>query len=323
MEFRILGGTGICVSVLGFGCGSIGGLFVRGTRQAQRRAVEVALEGGINYFDTAGQYGDGVSEENLGSVLRELGAAVLVGTKVLLTPGDLPAATSVLRTKLERGLRRLQLDRVDVVTLHSRLGAAPGALRARDVTGRVAAAMHEIVEAGLATAVGFTGLGDTKDILEVARCGHFDSFQCYFNLLNPSAAEPGSPDGVAQDFGGVLAVATGAGLGSFCVRVLAGGALSGREERHELARTPGSAMAEGGDYADDVRRARVIRSQLRTVPELSLPALALRYALGERRFSSVLVGFSDAADVRRALAWEASGALPPSLFAPGRRIPSG
>src|SRR5690242_14036804 len=88
MDLRALGTTGLTVSALGFGCGSIGGLMVRGEPAAQRAAVARALDAGITYFDTAPQYGDGRSEENLGRTLRDLGAwdRVVVGTKVRLAP---------------------------------------------------------------------------------------------------------------------------------------------------------------------------------------------------------------------------------------------
>ena len=65
---------------------------VRGEPAEQRAAVARAIEGGITYFDTAAQYGEGRSEENLGRVLRELGADVLVGTKVRLAPDEVPDA---------------------------------------------------------------------------------------------------------------------------------------------------------------------------------------------------------------------------------------
>ena len=70
MEYRTLGRTGLRVSALGFGCGSIGGLMVRGQEDEQRRTFERALEAGITYFDTAPSYGDGRSEETLGRAGR-------------------------------------------------------------------------------------------------------------------------------------------------------------------------------------------------------------------------------------------------------------
>jgi aryl-alcohol dehydrogenase-like predicted oxidoreductase len=86
MEYRELGRTGLRVSMLGFGCGNVGGLIIRGTSQDRVRAVARAMEAGINYFDTAPSYGNGQSERHLGEVLRELRADVYVGTKARLAP---------------------------------------------------------------------------------------------------------------------------------------------------------------------------------------------------------------------------------------------
>src|SRR5438445_12243325 len=88
MELRSLGRTGLTVSTLGFGCGNVGGLMIRGTPADQERAVGRALALGINYYDTAPSYGAGESERNLGRVLRTLRAPVLVGTKFRVEPPD-------------------------------------------------------------------------------------------------------------------------------------------------------------------------------------------------------------------------------------------
>jgi len=69
MEYRTLGKTGVRVSVQGFGCGNVGGLMVRGTPAGRERAVARAIELGVNYFDTAPSYGDGLSERHLGQAL--------------------------------------------------------------------------------------------------------------------------------------------------------------------------------------------------------------------------------------------------------------
>src|SRR5687767_8736945 len=95
MEYRTLGRTGLRVSTLGFGCGNVGGLMIRGKPAERERALARALEWGINYFDTASLYGDGQSEQNLGQTLRALKAEVYVGTKVRLAPvlpGEIPDA---------------------------------------------------------------------------------------------------------------------------------------------------------------------------------------------------------------------------------------
>jgi hypothetical protein len=58
--------------VLGFGCGAVGGLIVRGDPDDQERTIARAIAAGVNYFDTAVQYGNGESETNLGRVLQRL-----------------------------------------------------------------------------------------------------------------------------------------------------------------------------------------------------------------------------------------------------------
>jgi L-galactose dehydrogenase/L-glyceraldehyde 3-phosphate reductase len=66
MEERLFGRTGMRLSVLGFGCGAVGGLMVRGDPHDQERTIARAINARINYFDTAVQYGSGESEKNLG-----------------------------------------------------------------------------------------------------------------------------------------------------------------------------------------------------------------------------------------------------------------
>src|SRR3977135_1186102 len=109
MEQRPLGSTGLAVSALGFGCGAVGGLMVRGDAAEQRQAVSRALDAGITYFDTAASYGDGLSEEHLGQVLQDLGAwsRVVVGPKFRLRPEDLAQPAAAIRASLEASLARL------------------------------------------------------------------------------------------------------------------------------------------------------------------------------------------------------------------------
>ena len=122
MKYRNLGKTGLKVSELGFGCGSIGGLMVRGDRKDQLRVVERTIESGINYFDTARIYGDGQSETNLGQVLKELKPDVVIGTKVQLTAGDMERIEEATIESVEGSLKRLGLECVDLIQLHNQVG---------------------------------------------------------------------------------------------------------------------------------------------------------------------------------------------------------
>src|SRR4051812_29380939 len=120
VEQRELGNTGLRVSALGFGCGAVGGLMVRGSAEEQRRAVATALDAGITYFDTAALYGDGQSELSLGRALADLNAwsRVVVGTKVRL-PETVDNPRAAIRAGLEASLARLGHDSVDVFHLHN------------------------------------------------------------------------------------------------------------------------------------------------------------------------------------------------------------
>ena len=120
MQLRVFGRTGMQLSVLGFGCGAVGGLMVRGDPADQERTVARAIAAGVNYFDTAVQYGDGESEKNLGRVLQNLNPAnVAVGTKVRLSPGEFGRIDDAVTISLEGSLARLRLDRVDILHLHN------------------------------------------------------------------------------------------------------------------------------------------------------------------------------------------------------------
>src|SRR5438552_791759 len=120
MQLRVFGRTGMRLSVLGFGCGVVGGLMVRGDAADQERTIARAVAAGVNYFDTAVQYGDGESEKNLGRVLQKLKPAnVAVGTKVRLPPGEFGRIDDAVRISLEGSLARLRLDRVDILHLHN------------------------------------------------------------------------------------------------------------------------------------------------------------------------------------------------------------
>src|SRR5438093_335762 len=127
MESRSLGKTGLTVSTLGFGCGNVGGLIIRGTPAERERAVARAIELGINYFDTAPSYGDGQSEQNLGQVLKALKPKVYVGTKFRVDGSDLADIPRAVARSLDASLRRLGLERVDLLQLHNRIEPARGA----------------------------------------------------------------------------------------------------------------------------------------------------------------------------------------------------
>src|SRR5262252_7249873 len=107
METRTFGRTAVNLSILGFGCGAVGGLMVRGAPADQERAIARALEAGVNYFDTAAMYGSGASETNLGRVLTKLKPSVIVGTKVRIPSADFGRIAAVVTESLDASLKRM------------------------------------------------------------------------------------------------------------------------------------------------------------------------------------------------------------------------
>jgi aryl-alcohol dehydrogenase-like predicted oxidoreductase len=311
MELRRLGRTGLSVSALGFGCGAIGGLMVRGDHSAQRQGIGHAIEAGVRYFDTAPGYGDGRSEENLGRVLRELRAEVVVGTKVRLTPEDLSDIPGAIRRSLEASLRRLQLERVELFQLHNRIGNnLPGALAVEQVLGPVVEGLEAVREAGLIDHYGITATGDTTDVRRVVESDRISTAQVYMNVLNPSAGWAGHhPDG-GQDFAGLIDRAAEHDIGVINIRPLAAGAVAGTESRHDNAGHPGNEAIAGTVYRDDLERAGRV-ADLAAQFGLEGPVeLAFRFALAKPGVSTVLVGFSDESQLTDAIRWAERGPLP-------------
>jgi aryl-alcohol dehydrogenase-like predicted oxidoreductase len=305
------------VSALGFGCGAVGGLFVKGTEAEQRQAFDEAVAAGITYFDTAPGYGNGLSETNLGRVLAATAAPVVVGTKVRLEVSDVADAAGAVRRSVEASLRRLQRERVDLIQLHNRIGFSQdersGQLDVADVLGPVADALDEARAAGLADHVGFTGLGETSAVQRILASGRIETVQTYFNAVNPSAGWAGSAPADGQDFGGMIDQAAAAGVGVIVIRPLAGGALGADAPRHPYANQGGGGLVSGADFDSDVRRAQAMARLARELGLESPAELSVRLIQAKPGVSTVLVGYSDREQLAAALRWTARGPLDPAV----------
>jgi aryl-alcohol dehydrogenase-like predicted oxidoreductase len=317
MEYRVLGRTGLRVSALGFGCGNVGGLMVRGTRAERERAVARALELGVNFFDTAPAYGDGVSEEHLGQSLETLGARCLVATKVRLGGDGLADPGKAVTRSLETSLRRLRRERVDLLQLHDpvRVARASGEPGADEVLERILPALEALRRAGKVGFVGMTAIGDTPAVHRVLTAGAVDLAQVCFNLLNPSAGVEVPSGFPGQDFDRLLDRARAQKIGVIVIRVLAAGALSGEATRHPIAVPTVEPIASGPDYATDVGRVRALRVLVDEGHVGSLVEAALRFPLGFDAVSTVLLGYSSQAHLETAAAAIGKGPLSPDAMA--------
>lgn len=300
MEQRRLGRTGLMVSVLGYGCGAIGGLMVRGTAAEQERAIGRALDRGVTYFDTAFAYGDGVSETNLGRALKTLGATPVIGTKVRIYDDGRGDIAGGIAASLAGSLKRLGQERVDLFQLHNPItlhGRAPSFTDA-EILEQAVPALQRAQAAGLIGHYGITGIGDAAALRHVLDDGGFATAQIPYNLLNPSAAAP-APAGM-PDLGRIIDHAAARDVGVIGIRVLAGGALSGSAARHPIAAQQVAPIASGASYLADVEAAHRFLPLIEEGHAADLVEAALRFAIGPAGISLVLVGTATGAEFEHA-----------------------
>jgi aryl-alcohol dehydrogenase-like predicted oxidoreductase len=313
MQLRIFGRSGMQVSVLGFGCGAVGGLMVRGDPADQERTVARAIAAGVNYFDTAVQYGNGESEKNLGRVLQTLKPSnAIVGTKVRLPPGDFGRIADAVTTSLEGSLARLRLDHVDIFHLHNEIAKTGGgsSLSVQQVLEDVVPAFERLRQQGKTRFLGMTAVGDTAALHRVIDSRAFDSAQVVYNMLNPSAAKELPPSYPAQDYGRLFDHTRAAGVGVVGIRVLAGGALSGSAERHPIASPAPEPIGSAVSYDADIDRARRLLPLVKEGYAASLTEAATRFALSHPAMGTILVGIATSQQFDEALAAVQKGPLP-------------
>jgi aryl-alcohol dehydrogenase-like predicted oxidoreductase len=189
MEYVNLGRSGLKVSRLCLGMMSYGTNRWREWILPQEEArpfVEQALEGGINFFDTADMYSRGASEEVTGRLLREMAARddVVVATKVFFPMGDGPNVRGLSRkhimSSIEASLRRLGMDYVDLYQIHRWDYHTP--------IDETMEALHEVVRAGKARYIGASSmfawqLSKALYTADLRGWTRFVSMQDHYNLV--------------------------------------------------------------------------------------------------------------------------------------------
>jgi uncharacterized protein len=143
---RILGKTGARVSILAFGCGSR--LLSYGNDEAAVRALNLALDSGITYLDTAYGYGEGRSESWVGQVAKTRRKEFFLATKI--EPRDGATAMRIL----EGSLRRLQTDQIDLIHVHSLSNETD--LQRVEAKGGVLEALYKLRDQKVTRFVGMT-----------------------------------------------------------------------------------------------------------------------------------------------------------------------
>ena len=326
MNYREVGNTGVRVSDIGFGCGDNAGLMVKGTPEQQREAIQKALDLGINYFDQAPDYGDGVSETNLGRVLKELGARPYITTKVEVWVDNLGDIAGHIVHSVDQSLERLGVEYVDFLQLHNGPVMERPELPGRSYThlwvedylrpGGALDGMQRVQTSGKARFIGFITRGnDEPAVRQLIDTGDFSLINASVNLLNPSAAMKPYGMNIDHDWGGILGYAATHGVGVGIYSPLAGGflnenAVSGGTP-HPVAggrRSP-SAMETGLRQAKGVSFLSRQLNPDSQKDEHLLAEAAMRFVLFLEGVTTVLGGFSDVDQVEEIAACSGKGPL--------------
>lgn len=321
MEQRTLGGTGLKVSALGFGCGWVGGMMIKGSPAEQARSVARARELGITYFDTAPHYGNGESERALGRALKAAGVRdAIVGTKTWVKvprEGDIGRGIAdYIRKSIDTSLSLLQLERVDLFQLHNVLGISrrDDVLDPATVLNDVVPVFQQLQREGKVGAIGFTALGETAAIEALVDSGAFATAQVVCNLLNDSAVRALPANYPAQDYRRIVTRMQSKGMGALCIRAMAGGALSGTTDRHPLGLADVPPLGSGASYAADVARAQRLQALVDEGHAASLVEAAVRFCTGNSAFASTVLGLSSLEQLETAAAATESGTLSPDAL---------
>lgn len=273
---RELGATGLCVSPICVGCAELGDMVdTFGYAVPEDRAlatIRAALGGPLNFLDTAAAYGDGESERRIGMVLRERGG--LPNGYVLATKADRNLQTGdfsgdQIRRSVERSLRLLGLDRLQIVFLHD---PEHTTFEAAMAPGGPVEVLLGLKDEGVVEHVGVAG-GPIDLMLRFVETGAFEVAITHnrFTLLN-RIAEP------------LLEVAARRGLGVLNAAPYGSGMLAKGPDAY-------ARYAYQDAPADLVARVRQIAAVCAEF-EVPLAAAALQFSLRDPRITATVVGMS-------------------------------
>jgi L-galactose dehydrogenase len=181
MKYRVLGQTGLQLSMAGFGASPLGDVFGAIDPAEGMRAVHYAIEQGIHFFDVSPFYGETLAEDRLGKALEGRRHEVVLATKCGRYGAErFDFSAEGITRGLEESLRRLRTDYVDLLQAHDVEFA-----REEQVVEETIPAMRRLQEQGKARHIGITGYWP-KNLVKIAEKAKVDSLlnYCHYNLLN-------------------------------------------------------------------------------------------------------------------------------------------
>ena len=289
MRYNILGKTGLYVSELCLGTMTFGGKGVwqaigtLGSKDVET-IIGTALEGGVNFLDTANVYSEGESETLVGGALKTLARPrdqIVIATKVRgrMGPGvnQVGLTRAHILSSIDASLKRLQLDHVDLYQIHGFDPATP--------LEETVHALDAVVKSGKARYVGFSNLAawQAMKAITYAEQNHlarFQSAQVYYSIAGRDIERELAPMAVAE------------GVAILPWSPLAGGLLSGKFD--PAKKGPDDARRTSFDFPPvNMERLPKVLAALRTVASatgISVARLALAWHLTKPFVTSVIIG---------------------------------
>jgi aryl-alcohol dehydrogenase-like predicted oxidoreductase len=303
MEFRQLGYSGLKVPVLCFGTGTFGGQgdFFKAWGASDvaeaTRLVDICLEAGVNFFDTADIYSHGVSEEILGKAIEGRRNQVLVSTKATFAMGDGPNDVGSSRYHLieacEASLRRLKTDYIDVYHLHGFDAISP--------VEETLSALNTLVQSGKVRYIAcsnFSGWHLMKSLSVSERYGwaRYVGHQVYYSLVSREYEWELMPLALDQKVGAL--VWSPLGWGRLTGKIRRGQPLPEGSRLHVTAAqgppVPEEHLYNVVDALDEIAKET----------EKSVPQVALNWLIQRPTVSTIIIGARNEEQLRQNLAAE-------------------
>ncbi|KAA5537285.1 aldo/keto reductase [Taibaiella lutea] len=290
MEYRQLGNSGLRVPVLSFGTATFGGSgdFFKawgGTQASEaRKMVNLCLDAGVNFFDTANIYSKGLAEEILGEAIKGLQQKVLISTKSTFKMGedvnDYGSSRLNIIKSCEDSLKRLGVDHIDVYHMHG--------FDANTPVEETLRALDDLVQSGKIRYIAcsnFSGWHLMKSLSASEKHGwsRYIAHQVYYSLLNREYEWELMPLGIDQ------------GVGSIIWSPLSGGQLSGKINRKNPVPPAGSRFSQLGSHGPEADPELLydIVDALQEVSEetgKTIPQVALNWLLQRPTVSNIIIG---------------------------------
>ncbi len=324
MEYRQLGNSGLMVPVFSLGTGTFGGnneFFKKWGDIDVKEAselVDICLEHGMNFFDTADLYSTGAAEEILGKAVGNRRNDVLISTKATFPMGEGPNECGSSRYYLiraaEDSLRRLGTDHIDIYFMHGFDALTP--------VEETLAALDNLITSGKVRYIGasnFSGwhLMKSLAISEKRGLARYVVYQGYYSLVGRDYEWELMPLGLDQ------------GVGLMVWSPLGWGRLTGKITRNNPPKEGRIAQggAVGGPSVDDEYLFRVVDALQDVATEVgkTIPQVALNWLLRRPTVSNVVVGARNADQLKQnlgALGWQLDEAHIAKLDAASHREPT-